>query len=153
MSKSQVQDLIGPRGYNGTQGLPGPPGPRGYNGTQGFSGPRGPRGYNGTQGPSGAPGQPGYNGTQGPPGSGNLALCSYNKKTSTGQSADLNARETVQITESVVGLLEIKSKASRANEIKFNSISISWSKERKIIVGGTMALPLERRIRDPKLNI
>ncbi|XP_078349738.1 uncharacterized protein LOC144634597 isoform X2 [Oculina patagonica] len=91
----------GPRGYNGTQGFSGPAGPRGYNGTKGSSGPAGPRGYNGTQGRSGPSGQPGYNGTQGPPGSANLALCSYNKGTSTGQSAGLYARETVQITESV----------------------------------------------------
>ncbi|KAL9953406.1 hypothetical protein ACROYT_G040820 [Oculina patagonica] len=83
---TMIQGPIGPPEYNGTKGLPGHPGSRGYNGTQG---------------PPGSPGQPGYNGTQGPPGSGNLALCSYNKGTSTGQSAGIYATETVQITEPV----------------------------------------------------
>ncbi len=74
-------------------------------------------------------GPPGYNGTQGPPGSGNLALCSYNTGTSTGQSPSIYASETVLRTESVVG---IRSKDRRAN-------AIGWSKQRKIIVGYKMA--------------
>ena len=85
---TKIEGPRGPPGYNGSQGLPGPSGPPGYNGTQGLPGPSGP---------------PGYNGTQSPPGSGNLALCSYNKGSSPGQSVSLYARQTKQITESMVG--------------------------------------------------
>src|SRR6185312_16377691 len=72
--------VIGPRGFNGTngidgaQGLPGPSGPRGFNGTNGINGaigPQGPRGFNGTNGingaigPQGPSGPRGFNGTNG----------------------------------------------------------------------------------------
>ena len=75
---------MGPPGYNGTQGLPGSPGSPG------------------TQGPSGPPG---------PPGSGNLTLCSYVRASSAGETPDNSAIQSVERTESNVGLkvtLEVK---------------------------------------------
>src|SRR5215208_4176288 len=59
------QGLIGPMGFNGTQGEQGIQGPIGPNGTQGEQGIQGPIGPNGTQGEQGIQGPIGPNGTQG----------------------------------------------------------------------------------------
>lgn len=77
---------------NKTQGPRGPPG---YNGSQGPPGVAGPSGYNGTQGLPGAPGPRGYNGT----GSGDLLLCSFQKKPSFNSSQGTAAAADIEVTE------------------------------------------------------
>ena len=67
-----MEGPIGPRGFNGSQGLPGIQGARGFNGSQGIQGDIGPQGFNGSQGLQG------FNGSQGPlgpKGAGDFSLC------------------------------------------------------------------------------
>ena len=112
--------IIGPPGFNGSNGEigpAGPAGPPGYNGTKGGIGPAGPAGrpgppgYNGTQGPAGPSGEPGvqglrgpsgHNGTQGPPGPG-ASSCAFKTLSSSGMTADPAATQEVQVTEPNVG--------------------------------------------------
>lgn len=56
---------MGPRGFRGEQGCPGPVGPRGAVGPMGPRGPQGVRGDTGPQGPQGEKGDTGEKGEQG----------------------------------------------------------------------------------------
>ena len=56
---------MGPRGFRGEQGCPGPVGPRGAVGLMGLRGPQGVRGDTGPQGPQGEKGDIGEKGEQG----------------------------------------------------------------------------------------
>lgn len=56
---------MGPRGFRGEQGCPGPVGPRGAVGPMGLRGPQGVRGDTGPQGPQGEKGDIGEKGEQG----------------------------------------------------------------------------------------
>jgi hypothetical protein len=76
-SAGRVEQIVGPRGLQGLQGLSrviiragltGAKGKAGVNGMRGPPGAQGPPGRNGVQGPPGAKGDAGARGPQGPPG-------------------------------------------------------------------------------------
>jgi hypothetical protein len=79
--------LMGPRGYNGTQG------PHGPNGTKGL---QGPTGFNGSQG------LPGPQGIQGPTGAGNLTQCEYKNVPSASSTPGQYATNSIYVPEPAV---------------------------------------------------
>ncbi|XP_027041434.1 collectin-12-like [Pocillopora damicornis] len=81
---SKLQGPVGPRGFNGSQGLVGPAGPQGVNGTQGPQGVIGPQGFNGSQGLPGSDGLQGATGPPGPPGAGDFSQCEFMTSTDIG---------------------------------------------------------------------
>ena len=73
----KLQGLIGPPGFNGSQGPIGPAGPPGFNGTQGPRGIMAPQGFNGSQGAQGP------TGLQGAQGAGNFSQCVHKTSSNT----------------------------------------------------------------------
>lgn len=101
---SKLQGPVGPRGFNGSQGLVGPAGPQGVNGTQGPQGVIGPQGFNGSQGSPGSDGLQGATGPPGPPGAGDFSQCEFMTSTDIGsqtafQGNTLPAATKVILTE------------------------------------------------------
>ena len=70
---SKLQGPVGPRGFNGSQGLIGPAGPQGFNGTQG------PQGFNGSQG------------SEGPKGVVDFSQCEHKTEDMTGTQAPITS--------------------------------------------------------------
>ena len=104
---SKLQGPVGPRGFNGSQGLVGPAGPQGVNGAQGPQGVIGPQGFNGSQGSPGSDGLQGAIGPPGPPGAGDFSQCEFMTSTDIGsqtafQGNTLPAATKVILTEPTV---------------------------------------------------
>lgn len=91
---SKMEGPIGPRGFNGSQGLTGDQGPQGFNGSQGPQGAIGPQGFNGSQGPQG------FNGSQGPQGAGDFSQCVHKTEEIPGSQRPIasNSQTSIQAT-------------------------------------------------------
>ena len=120
---SKLRGPVGPRGFNGSQGLVGPAGPQGVNGTQGPQGVIGPQGFNGSQGSPGSDGLQGAIGPPGPPGAGDFSQCEFMTSTDIGsqtafQGNTLPAATKVILTEPTVSNMKYETLETRQREKK-----------------------------------